>query len=181
MTLRREVVTLLQQSADLKVQAHELLKTADETPSQRRASERRHRKSEADGKPTFYERPLHFRMLHPGSSRWPGRTLRLRRRLRSQRDVPHVLTARTKATPRQLGFIGRHGLGPVARRARDVNRHSMQSSESMRRRAVQNWTGRTDRTVELAGTDTEERPSSEGSARGGRRRATRHEAPLADR
>jgi hypothetical protein len=72
------------------------------------------------------------------SSRWPGRTLRVRWRLRSQGDVPHVLTVRTHATPRQLRFMGQQGVRPMALRAYDVNRrmgvtnrHSMQSSESM--------------------------------------------------
>ena len=68
---------------------------------------------------------------------------RFLRRLRSQRDVPDVLTVRTEATPNRLCFIDEHGPSPLALRARDGNRrlwnrHGMQSSESMRRRAVQN-------------------------------------------
>jgi hypothetical protein len=60
-----------------------------------------------------------------------------------------MLTVRTQATPRHAGFIGQHGPGPVALRTRDGNRrlwnrHGMQSSESMRRRAVHNCTGRKD-------------------------------------
>jgi hypothetical protein len=68
-----------------------------------------------------------------------------RRRRRSQWDVPDVLTLRAEATPRHAGFVGQYGLDPMARRARDVNRrpglpdrHSVQSNDSVRWRAVQN-------------------------------------------
>jgi hypothetical protein len=67
-------------------------------------------------------------MLHPScvtSDRAYGRgvTLRLRCRLRSQRNIPHVADcADRRNTAPTWGFIGQHGLGPLARPADDVNR-----------------------------------------------------------